>query len=63
MSNPVNKWIEAGVTHKEKKKRRLIVAGACTLGGALLLAIWWPLSIPLFVIAGVKVKNALTDKS
>ena len=61
MSNPVNDWIRAGKTPKEKDKRRYIVAGVLLVLGLALAVPSYGVSLVLCVIALVKVKNALTD--
>lgn len=66
MSNFVNKWIREGGAPDEKKKRRLIVAGACFVGAAV-CALAAPIGlVGTVVLAGIgiiKLKNAATDES
>lgn len=64
--NAINDWIRAGDTHKGKKQRRLIIAGACFTGAAL-CTLAAPVGLVgtaiLGAIGAVKIKNALTDNT
>ncbi len=61
MGNPVNEWIRAGGTPKEKDKRRYIVAGVLIVLGIAFAVPTYGISLIAAGIGLVKVRNALKD--
>ncbi len=59
--NFVNDWIRDAKTPKAKDKRRYVIAGACIVGGVILIPFTYGVSLILVGIGVVKIKNALTD--